>query len=355
MTLKRYPLLQQMIDDMGQQSSLYKPTQFWQICSARLIEDLNKSRIEKFRSLPSSLSFFVPTYSYPNYYMDPKRFEPVKNTLWPLIEQNKLFMMRFENLIAGKIHAFADYRTFLASSTDSSPYTDLISESNVGEPIEQFLFDGRKFSRSFLNYLLGINFIKKNTPTDKIKTVMEIGGGFGTLGEILLGDKRNECFYINADIPPLAYVSDYYLKILFGDENICGYGELKGDESLDIDDLKERYKALSLCSWQVPKLQGKIDLFVNFISFQEMEPDIVENYCENIRRLKPEFILLRNLKEGKKKKDKKNPIGVTDPILGRDYNNYFPEYELMDANTTVFGYETEDGFHSELRLYKLSD
>lgn len=355
MKSKRYPLLQQMLDDMEIQSNLYKPTHFWQICSDRIIKDLNEGSIEKFRSLQSSLNFFVPTYSYPGYSLDKKKFKPVTNALWPLIEPKKVFMMRIENLLAGKIHALADYRTFMASSTDSFPYTDTLSESNVGEPIEQFLFDGRKFSRSYLNYLLGINFLKKNMPTGKIKTVMEIGGGFGTLGEILLGDKRNKCFYINADIPPLAYVSDYYLKNVFGYKSIGGYGELKNNESLHIDDLMQRYKAISLCSWQVPKLQGKIDLFVNFISFQEMEPEIVENYCKNIRRLNPEFILLRNLKEGKKIKDIKNPIGVTNPILGKDYNNYFPEHELIETNTTVFGYETEDGFHSELRLYKLSD
>lgn len=353
--MKRYPLLNQMIDDMEKQSRFYKPTYFWQIGSDTIIKDLNEKGIEKFKSLPSSLDFFVPTYSYPTYYMDKKKFNSVKDTVWPLIEPNKLFMMRLENLFAGKIHALADYRTFMASSLESSPYTDLISESEVGDPIEQFLFDGRKFSRSYLNYLLGINFIKKNTPTDKIGTVMEIGGGFGTLGEILLGDKRNKCFYINADIPPLAFVSGYYLKNVFGDENIGGYGELRDIQTLVIEDLKKKYRAVNLCSWQVPKLQGKIDLFVNFISFQEMEPDIVENYCKNIRKLKPEFILLRNIKEGKKKKDEKNPIGVADPILGEDYNTFFPDYELMDTNTTVFGYETEDGFHSELRLYKRSD
>lgn len=353
--MERYPLLNQMIDDMKKQSNYYKPTPFWQIGSDMIIKDLNEGGIERFRSLPSSLGFFVPTYSYPNYLLNKKKFEPVSDIIRPIIEHNKMFLMRLENLFAGKIHALADYRTFMASSMDSSPYTDKISESSLGDPIEQFQFDGRKFSRSYLNYLLGINFIKKNTPTDKIKTIMEIGGGFGTLGEILLGDKRNECFYINADIPPLAFVSDYYVKSVFGDKDIGGYGELKNIKVLDIDALKKKYKAVNLCSWQIPELQGKIDLFVNFISFQEMEPDIVENYCKNVRKLKPEFVLLRNIKEGKKRKDPKSPIGVIDPIIGEDYNNFFPEYELMDTNTTVFGYETEDGFHSELRLYRRSD
>lgn len=350
--MEDYPLLNLMIDDMDKQSDFYKPTPFWQIGSDLVFKDLTENGIQKFRSLSSALSFFVPTYSFPDYHLEKQKFDPVKKTAWSILNSNKVFLMRLENLFEGRIHALADYRTFMASSVNSPPYTDKISESSVGEPVEQFLFDGRKFSRSYLNYLLGINFIKKKVPTDTVHTVMEIGGGFGTLGEILLGDKRNDCFYINADIPPLAFVSANYLKTVFGENAIGGYGELRDVETLKIDVLKQTYRAINLCAWQIPRLQGKIDLFVNFISFQEMEPDIVENYCRHIRRLKPELVLLRNLKEGKKKLDEKNPIGVEDPILGDDYNQYFPEYSLVDTNTTVFGYETEDGFHSELRLYK---
>jgi len=343
-----------MLDDMNEQTDLYKPTPFWQIGSDMIIRDLNENGLTNFRSLATALGFFVPTYSSSGYYTD-KKFNHVKSLLWPIIKPDKKLQIQLENLFSGRTHAFADYRTFMASSIDSPPYTDLISESNIGNPLEQFEFDGRHFSRSFLNYLLGINFMKKNTDTKKIKTVMEIGGGFGTLGEILLGDNRNDCFYINADIPPLAFVSGYYLKNVFGDHAIGTYEKTREAKTLNIDVLKKEYKALNLCSWQISKLKGKIDLFVNFISFQEMEPKIVENYCQHIRRLKPGFILLRNIKEGKKTKDKENPVGVIDPILGDDYNTFFPEYELVDTNTTIFGHETEDGFHSELRFYRHVD
>lgn len=344
-----------MLDDMDKQDNLYKPTPFWQIGSDMIIKDLNENGLQDFRALEKALGFFVPTYSFSGYHTDKKELSPVTDLLWSIIKPDKRLRTRLNNLFAGKSHALADYRTFMASSIDSPPYTDLISESNIGNPIEQFEFNGRHFSRSFLNYLLGINFIKKNNDTSGIKTVMEIGGGFGTLCEILLGDKRNDCFYINVDIPPLAFVSGYYLKNVFGDHAIGTYDKTREAKTLDIDVLKKEYKALNLCSWQIPKLKGKIDLFVNFISFQEMEPRIVENYCRHIRRLRPDFILLRNIKEGKRTRDKEYPGGVIDPILGDDYNNFFPEYELVDTNTTIFGYETEDGFHSELRFYRHLD
>ena len=64
-----------------------------------------------------------------------------------------------------------------------------------------------------------------------------------------------------------------------------------------------------LCTWQIEKLYGKIDLFVNFISFQEMEPEIVQNYLNIVSKLGPKYILLRNLREGKQIKTKKK-MGV---------------------------------------------
>jgi hypothetical protein len=83
-----------------------------------------------------------------------------------------------------------------------------------------------------------------------------------------------------------------------------------------------------------------------------MEPDVVQNYCDHIDRLQPKFILLRNILEGKKKKDKNYQGGVQDPILGDDYNNFLPNYTLLATDSATYGFITEDNFHSQLRIYK---
>lgn len=342
--------LKKMLDDMNEQSHFYRPTPFWEEGSKVIIDELEKKGVEKFRALNSTRSFFVPTYSYPTYLENEELFENVKEELDKLVIDPKL-NTKLELLLSGKMQAFSDYRTLVATNEEFAPYTNKVSESNIGKPVEQYTFDNRNFSRSFLNYLLGLNFIKKHINTRDIKNVMEIGGGFGTLGEILLGDERNECFYINADIPPVSFVSSYYLKEVFGSSNVADYNDLLEKEILDINELKQEYKALNICSWQIPKLQGEIDLFVNFISFQEMEPDVVNNYCEYVRKLNPKYILLRNIKEGKKQKDENTVYGVETPILGDDYDTFLPEYKLVSKDSEIFGFKTEDNFHSELRLY----
>ena len=95
---------------------------------------------------------------------------------------------RLENTLSGQHYALSDYRVFLASQVNQHPYTDQASESTIGNPLEHFKFDNRFYSRSFLNYLTGINYLKRVCSPTNIGIVLEIGGGYGTLGEILLGD-----------------------------------------------------------------------------------------------------------------------------------------------------------------------
>ena len=106
-----------------------------------------------------------------------------------------------------------------------------------------------------------------------------------------------------------------------------------------------------LPNWRVEDLRGEIDLFVNYISFQEMEPHIVRNYAKEVMRLNPKFILLRNLREGKQKRNGKN-VGVEQPIVKKDYLSFFGDYELLYSDIDTFGYKTVDNFHSELLLLK---
>lgn len=185
-----------------------------------------------------------------------------------------------------------------------------------------------------------------------MRTVLEIGGGFGSLGEILLADPRNDIFYIDVDIAPTIVCAYHYLAAIHGATAVLDYMSTRMNVKLDIAQMRASHRAATLASWQIPKLQGKIDLFVNFISFQEMEPAVVRNYLAQVDRLEPRFVLLRNIREGKAKATAPSQVGVLEPIKGEMYDDYLRPYQLIARNTVPFGYRTVDGFHSELRLYE---
>ena len=191
-----------------------------------IVRDIDNSGISNFRQHNTALSFYVPTY----------------------LEDNKEA-------------AFADYMTFKKlDDLDKCPEFDGVGESQVGNPQQQFEFSGNLYSRSFLNYLRGLVYLKSLVDVNTITSVLEIGGGYGSLGEIFLKSDYNRYFYVNVDIPPLAYISTRYLEEVFGKENVAGYDVTKTMDVIDIAEMSKQYKAMVLCSWQLPSTMYNLNL-----------------------------------------------------------------------------------------------
>jgi len=55
------------------------------------------------------------------------------------------------------------------------------------------------------------------------KTVLEVGGGFGTLGEILATTGIDDLRYIDIDIPPMSFIAQSYLCDVLGAGNVATY------------------------------------------------------------------------------------------------------------------------------------
>ena len=347
----RYPELHFALESMKAASELYRPTSFWEVASNRIASELELNGIDLFRSLDTALGFFVPTYGSPGSGFNSEQVAGLVNWLkdhYPEDSKPKLALNHFLN---GRMSALSDYRALLAADDPKQlPYLHEFSESEFGAPIEQFEFNCRRFSRSSLNYLLGLALLKKHLNGEVPRTVLEVGGGFGTLGEILSKGSIEGLRYIDIDIPPMSFIAQHYLTEVLGEDNVATFSQTSTRNAIDIDSLPE---ATVLCSWQIEKLNGQVDLFVNFISFQEMEPHIVKNYLSHVSRLEAEWILLRNMREGKNRR-RGDRTGVEIPILGEDYIEMLLGYELIERNVLPFGYQTIDNFNSELLLLRRS-
>ena len=346
--MSKYPELQKAFKELQKQSPLYRPTSFWAEASEKLSAEFEAIGIENFRRGPLALSYFVPTYGPPTLGLSKDQVDLLTRTLSDEYPDHKKGRLALNAYLSGQLNALADYRVLLAANNtpDALGLTDF-SESSVGNPIEQFSFDGKAYSRSSLNYLLGLSLLKRYTNLDDINTVLEIGGGFGTLGEILGKAPKKNIKYIDVDIPPTHFAAEHYLKSNLGREHVASFANFEGRASIEIADLPD---STVMCSWQLEKLKGQVDLFVNFISFQEMEPNVVINYLNHVDRLGSRWLLLRNMREGKQKKTLNAP-GVKDPIVSEDYVRMLPNYRPVNQNVHPFGYQTVDGFHSEITLF----
>jgi putative sugar O-methyltransferase len=335
-----------MYQDMLIQKKIYKASSFWIHSLNYFLKILKKNGIKNFRREKLATNYFVPLYNHKNEEHIPKFIKSYKKNNF-----SKKMNYLLDSSIDGSLEAFSDYRVFKgADNIKKLPSLHKFSESKFGNPIEQFKFDDKLYSRSALNYLLGLVFLKSKTKNFIPKTVLEIGGGFGTLGEILKFSNIKNFKYINVDLPPVSYIAEQYLIKCFGSSKVSGYFQTKNLEKIQIANLKN---ISTLCSWQIEKLHGKIDLFVNFISFQEMEPEIVKNYLDIVSKLNAKYILLRNIREGKQLKTKNNKVGVNKKITHMHYKKFLKKkYRLLSTNIIPFAHRTHDGFHSELYLFE---
>ena len=177
-----------------------------------------------------------------------------------------------------------------------------------------------------LNYLLGLSFLASVAPEFKPKKILEIGGGFGSLAEILAKSNYKEFKYLDLDLPIMANIAKEYISNSFHDRASVLVTNHTLKKKFTFDNLE---KMSFLPNWRIEDLLGSIDLFVNFISFQEMEPHIVKNYISHVQRLSPKWVLLRNMREGKQLATDNN-VGVEKQIT-TEYLAYFSNYEFVKS------------------------
>lgn len=335
------------------QDFLYKPSEFWNSANLKIYNSIIKNgNIKKFKSMKINLNFFIPTYKY--FFDINRKFLKKFFKEFSIIKKKRMFFISYINGYQG---ALSDYRTFRSSIEQTDQFGLLnFNESNHCSPAEQFKFEGKCYSKSALNYLLGMSFLQNNTKKFYPKVILEIGGGYGTLGEILKHTRIKNFKYIDVDIVPMISIAKFYLSKVYKLKKFQSFDRFEKKRKIKIKNLD---KINFLCPWHLKKLEGKISLFINFISFQEMEPEIVKNYLSIIQNLKPEYILLKNLKEGKNTKFKGDQINSTysrtvlKPVKSILYFNQLRKlYKLVKRDVYSFGEKKIDGYNSEILLFK---
>lgn len=340
-------LLRLMLEDLEKADPLYRPTNFWESGLPAIAAELERHGFESFRRHPSAAFWYVPLYRSPFFQRHPGLCAAATR-LADLVSGPRRIGARLKRVLDGESRFRRDYAVFLAAQDGREPRLAAISESTVGEPLEQFEADGRRYSRSLLNYLRGLSLLARHADLSRLERALEIGGGYGTLGEILLG-LRPKGLYVDVDIPPVAAVASYYLTELFGEEAVLTYERSRGLATIDLDELAGRFRAIVLCPWQLPRVRGEVDLFVNFMSFQEMEPDVVANYARLVSPLTRRWVLMRNSRRGKTVVAEPGEIGVLRATTSQDLIGSFGDFTLVARDAEVFGDLSWDGeFASEV-------
>ncbi len=307
-------LTRRTLEEVARCEPIYRPTTFWGPGIRRILDDLAGRGLETFKSWPSAGDWFYPTYggglsrkAVDAAFEAARRVDADVHRPW------------FRASLAGGHQARRDFDAARVAWDQARWPFDLegLGESEAGRPPQGFPLATRgtaQWTRPYLNYLLCLSGLSRHVDSPP-RRFLELGGGYGVLGEILLS-RDPEAVYVDLDLPPLLTVASFYLDTLFGDR-VATYDAMADAGQLGIDG------SACLPNWRLRDIRGPFDVFVNSFSFQEMEPEVLERYASDVAALDVTWVVSLNSRTGKAVQNANNPIGVRTPVTSQDIVDRF--------------------------------
>ena len=171
------------------------------------------------------------------------------------------------------------------------------SEVKIGKP-KSYNFGDFSTNYNELRIIKIFNELNKYFDQD-INVICEIGGGYGSLAS-KIKKKYPDKTLILIDIPETLIIQSYYLTTMFPNLKFCFYEEFK---KLSFNEIKEeKFDFIIIPPWEKSKLaeQNYIDLFINSVSFQEMDKEIILEYFDFIQNSISKNGLFYNLNKNEK-------------------------------------------------------
>ena len=135
-----------------------------------------------------------------------------------------------------------------------------------------------------------INELSKSFDFKNIKSLFEIGGGFGANIHFLITNFPNIKKILYLDVVPNIYVGTEYLRYHYKDK-VKDYLELKNLDTINFSKNND-LEIFCIPPWLIEKVETEIDHFHNAASFVEMPKQVISNYVKFIKKFKIKEISL---------------------------------------------------------------
>lgn len=300
-------LTERTLAELREAPEHFRPTNFWGPGLEALLRDMREEGLENFKSWPTARVWFHPVYSAGFTKESIQELTDSIGATNPLVRGEALW-----RTLSGRQEALRDFDVACAMWDQENWPFDITGrgESRRGNPpeIHRLVRADPKigYGRAHLNYLLVLAALSRHVKKRQ-RSFLEIGGGFGALGEVVLSRDRR-ARYVNLDIPPLCTVSSYYLSERFPGLFETYQGELAEPGPISVE------RNAVLPNYRIDDLTDDFEVFVNTYSFQEMEPDVVERYVDAVCKRGIKWAVSLNSREGKPKAAAAGEWGALDPV-----------------------------------------
>tara|TARA_S200000501_G_C20754630_1_gene713259 strand:- start:105 stop:1151 length:1047 start_codon:yes stop_codon:yes gene_type:complete len=283
-------LLDLMLKDQLKQKGLYHPGPYWKGYSSRIAKAIRSEGLQNFRTNSRIGKGYADTVVMNPF--DLSSLDSWKSKIHKSIIQLPFFSRRFiDPFVQLNERHFRQTQRY-KSLYYTNIYGDWFSQFSkqhslpdtlVGNPQNRISINNYEMGESYLASFIRVYNYSKVVDFNKVKSIIEIGGGFGAFAHTLLHLYPNIKKYIYLDIPPILYVGTQYLKHFYKDE-VIDYRRTRKLKNINFSSNDQR-EIIAICPWEIEKIDANIDLFWNSASFQEMTHDMVLNYSHHINRM----------------------------------------------------------------------
>ena len=155
---------------------------------------------------------------------------------------------------------------------------EVCSEPMLGDPIP-VTYQGKLISQDLATSSLELNRIAQHVDMSQVKTIAEIGAGYGRLAYLVM-IRFPGLEYSIFDVPPALAISQNYLASTLGEDAVDLFRE---DAVVPEEDSPRNSKVKAFLPHQMKLFPDDyFDLVINISSFDEMPREQIENYISLI-------------------------------------------------------------------------
>jgi putative sugar O-methyltransferase len=278
------PRLGNMLRDFVDRQEAATTSKYWSVLCRKNVSQLLETGYENFKQTVA-LNYFTWIVG-----REDSQYLFLRNHL-----PEETVALAGERAAASKPHAFMtreqsefyNLMTYLLwDYTVGEAGADLLGQ--LEEPLEgnppAVTLDGRNISQDLANAVLEYHSVCQGVPRfEAVKTVMELGGGYGRTAFAFL-QLMPHIRYVLVDIPPALYIAERYLTSQLKDRKIFPYRTFRNFS--DVADEFREARIAFLMPEQLELLPDRsVDLFLAVDCLHEMRPEQILRYYRTIDRL----------------------------------------------------------------------
>jgi putative sugar O-methyltransferase len=358
MNLDSPKLLDLMLADLAKAPPVFQPTNYWRRYCQQIVKELRKDGLHDFRrrrgTYMASMGATDPGPTH-RVLLDNRRFNNMRTQRIPgalrilktldslltdVLGDRVLHATMLYGMTARDVERRAIEKADACARRGKARPLAAFEASLVGSPEYVFSVEGKPITMTLIDYYLRYAYCSRFIDFEDLRVFVELGSGSGRQAEII-AKLHPRIAYFCFDLPPQLYVAEQYLKAVFG-RRVVSYEDCR---NMSVAPDPEPGKIYMLGNWQFPIIERlKLDLFWNAASFQEMEPDVVQNYLKTVDRTCQYVFLLEAMAGVHLKAAGNGEAGVLEKTKYEHYERFLPSFRNVHMEPAEYGATTSPAY-----------